>query len=214
MPEHYTFPADRGIVPLRDLTLSYVHHVLIACSGNKSEAARRLAISRRRLYHWLDAARRAAARRPLPLRKPAEVEIDAETDLHAIFALDRWLTAPPLSETAYRAIQGWFCASHVASKLGSRDAADISLRLAAHVVANHPTSRLAGCAQHALRSRVLGWTAHVERLHTVDGLAWDDIRRVALWSQHDARWRCRVLGGEALRLHWDAVVTDMAQEQR
>lgn len=215
MLENYVFPDRRHIVPLRDLTMSYVHHVLSACSGNKSEAARALAISRRRLYHWLSAAERTAQRQPRPpLRKAGVLENREETDLHAIFELERWLTAPPLSEIAYSAIQTWFRASHVPGKLGCREATDVCLRLAARIVANFPTGRMACYSGHTRRCRVLGWTTQVERLHRLDGIGWGDVHRVVLWSQEHPRWRTLVLGGDALRLHWDAMVLEMAQEQR
>lgn len=190
--------------------MAYVHHVLRACAGNKSEAARALGISRRRLYHWLDAAERTVRSRPLPLRKRANAQNRDETDLHAIFDLERWLTAPPLSEIEYSAIKAWFQACHVPGKVGAIESVDAALRLVSHVVANHPTCRLASCASHTRRLRVVAWSAQLERLHTDDGIEWHDVLRVLLWSQQHDRWRRLVLGGDALRMHWDAIVTEMA----
>ena len=53
------------------------------------------------------------------------------------------------------------------------------------------------------------WSDAIDKIHRLDGYAWDEIEAVIRWSQADQFWHKNILSGPKLRKQMDRLVLEM-----
>ena len=56
------------------------------------------------------------------------------------------------------------------------------------------------------------WAADIEKLHRIDGVDYDTIRKVIEWCQNDTFWMMNILSGNKLRKQFFRLIMQMKSE--
>lgn len=75
-----------------------------------------------------------------------------------------------------------------------------------------PGTKIAKLSAEARERKALSWSADVDKLHRLDGIAWPDIEAVIMWATADDFWAPNILSGTKLRDKYDQLVAQMKRQ--